>query len=67
MRIGARQAGVKFALFFRLGSASGATDTQGLFLYGFHDHTMHDCYAISWSIVIIASHVKITKEWRTGA
>jgi len=66
MRLGARQAGVKFALLFRLGSASGATDTQGLFIYRFHDHTMQDCPGINWSIVIISFSHRITKDCAPG-
>jgi hypothetical protein len=66
MRLGARQTGVKFALLFRLGSASGATNTQGLLLYGFHDHTMQHSPAINWSIVIISYHVESPQTVHRG-
>jgi hypothetical protein len=54
MRLCAGQSGVKLALLSRLGAASGATNSQGLFLLGFHDWMMQDCPATSCSIVTSA-------------
>jgi hypothetical protein len=53
MRICAGLSRVDFALLSRLGATSGATNTQGLFLFSFHNFIMQDCPAINWSIVTV--------------
>jgi hypothetical protein len=58
MRLCARLAGAKFALLSWLGAASGATNTQGLLLLGFHSHIMRGCAAQVCSI--------LTSSGRTG-
>jgi hypothetical protein len=51
MRICAGLASAKLTLLSRLGATNGATNSQGLFLLGFHGYMMHRCSATGWSIV----------------
>ena len=39
MRLCAGQSGAKLTLLLRFGATGGAANTQGLFLFGFHDYT----------------------------
>jgi len=51
MRFCAGLTSAKLTLFSRLGATSGATDRQGLFLFGCHSYMMHRCSANKCSIV----------------
>jgi hypothetical protein len=51
MRLCAGLASAKLTLLSRFGSTSGATNSQGLFLLGFHGYIMRRCAAPCWSIL----------------
>ena len=51
MRLGSGESGVNLALLSRLGSASGTTNIDDLFVFDFHDFMVQRCPEISWSIV----------------
>jgi hypothetical protein len=51
MRLGARQAGTKFALLAGLRATSRAPKAQRLFRFELHGYTMHRCWQTRWSIV----------------
>lgn len=51
MRLRAGQASAQLALLSRLGATGGATNRQGCFSLGFHNHRMHCCPARRCSIV----------------
>jgi len=51
MRLCAGLAGAKLAPLSRLGATSGATNSQGLLLLGFHGYIMRRCAAQSCSIL----------------
>ena len=51
MRLCAGLASAKLTLLSRFGATSGATNSQGLFLLGFHGYIMRRCAAPCWSIL----------------
>ncbi len=54
MRLCTGQSRVEFALLSGSGATSGATDTKGLFLLGFHDSIMQGSPITRWSILTSA-------------
>jgi len=56
MRLRAGEAGAKLTLLSWSGATSGATNGQGLLLFGFHGYIMRRCVAPVWSILTSAGH-----------
>ncbi len=54
MRVGTGLTSAQFTLLSRLSATGGATNCQGLFLFGFHGYIMQACLKTRCSIVTSA-------------